>query len=233
LIINPELQVLPDYPSQALKLLKTETDSILCEFNRIFDTKDQESLEIQNDWNNESRPNRRQCLPQLPCYAKVDIRQRVAPLLLKFVFFDLHSGEQIKSPDTVICLHATDPRPTIEKNARLVEKRGATIKTTYCDFASAGKVWPEVNPETKQPVPQQVYISMTSQSGCSCDVYASFPRERPNKTFKQRLLELKKNAGTVSLTERLHFPELEKVREVKKFVKTEIDEAWNDETYYP
>lgn len=93
LIANSELQTVPDYASRALTLLKTETESILCEVDRIFDKHGQQiELEVQHIWDTEKKPNRLQCLPMLPCYAKVSLRNMVAPLVLKFEFFDLHSN---------------------------------------------------------------------------------------------------------------------------------------------
>jgi len=123
----------------------------------------------------------------LPCFAKVIVKQRVAPLMLKFNFYDLHTEEKLTHPNAYICLHPLDPSPSIESHTKMLKVVSHSVKLHYEDYANTGKTWPEKDEATKTPVPQQVYVSVTSQTGCKCEVFASFPRERPSRSIKKKL----------------------------------------------
>ena len=44
-----------------------------------------------------------QCLPKAPKYFKVDFKNRLAPLIMKFKYFDLYTGEKKHDSDVLIC----------------------------------------------------------------------------------------------------------------------------------
>lgn len=86
-------------------------------------------------------------------------------------------------------------------------------------------------PKSEEHVAQQLYISVTSQTGCNCDVIVTFPRERPSKKLKAKLKkEAKERKESI---DRMHRPEQEQYNSIKRYIKREIDLAWDDEHYYP
>ena len=54
-------------------------------------------------------------IPRLPIHYKVSIKERVAPLKLKFEFFDMQKPEKkLENPDCVVCVSPTVQFPTVE-----------------------------------------------------------------------------------------------------------------------
>ena len=54
-------------------------------------------------------------LPRVPIHCKVSIKERVAPLKLKFEFFDMQNPEKkLANPNCVVCVSPTVQCPTVE-----------------------------------------------------------------------------------------------------------------------
>lgn len=82
---NPDLQILPDYVGEALKVLHNETRKIMLDLGRIFDTTNQQrAMTISSQRKQEHYANRFDCLPLIPQFSKVSLKGHSTPLLLKF-----------------------------------------------------------------------------------------------------------------------------------------------------
>ena len=46
------------------------------------------------------------------------MKEKVAPLQLKFEYFDEETGNRIEVSDTIVCLSATNPCPSVEACAK-------------------------------------------------------------------------------------------------------------------
>ena len=117
-------------------------------------------------------------IPRLNIYCKLSIKERIAPLRLKFEFFDNESGKRLKNPDTIVCVSPTIETPS-PQNA-LVTK--TDFKSPYIVLYRElqDKMIPEfVNMSAKKDrFPQSVYISLRSTAGCLCTITVSFPCEK-------------------------------------------------------
>ena len=53
-------------------------------------------------------------ISRLPIQFKVLIRERVAPLRLRFDFYDTQTRKKLVNPDTVVCVSPTKDCPTLD-----------------------------------------------------------------------------------------------------------------------
>lgn len=138
-----------DFPKTALKATNTEIKTILFELNRLMNSQAQVlNLETISATQYIVKNEGIELIPRLPIHCKVSIKERVAPLKLRFDFQDTQTGKRVKNPDVLVCLSPTVQNPTLE-----------TANITKTDFKDPtillfrelnGKVFPELNPVNKK-----------------------------------------------------------------------------------
>lgn len=87
-------------------------------------------------------------IPRLPIQCRVSIKERVAPLKLRFDFYDLQTKERIKNPDVVVCLSPTLQNPTLETAQTI--KTEFKVPSVWMFREYNGKMIPEFNPINKK-----------------------------------------------------------------------------------
>ena len=87
-------------------------------------------------------------IPRLPIQCKVSIKERVAPLKLRFDFYDSQTKQKIKNPDVVVCLSTTQQNPTLE--TAQITKTEFREPSVWMFREFSGKVVPEFNPSNKK-----------------------------------------------------------------------------------
>lgn len=122
---DPEMGKYPDFFKTHFKEFGNQSKTFLYECKGKIKT-----LESRSSKTDHVRNSNIECLPRLSILCKVVIKDRVAPLRLKFEFFDIETGEEIKRPDTVVCISSTIPNPT-PKNCQWTKQSGE--KYMYID----------------------------------------------------------------------------------------------------
>ena len=78
---------------------------MLQEIDSIFEKNTQSKELICFIPGNDKVENVIECWPGLPQYLYVNLKHRIAPLQLKFEYFDLHTNERVSQNDVVFCHH--------------------------------------------------------------------------------------------------------------------------------
>lgn len=116
-------------------------------------------------------------VPRLTRNYKVSVKARIAPLRLKFEFFDINTKKKIAVPDATVYISTSVQQPTIDEC--LIAK--TEFKEEYVKIHSElqRKVIPEYHPINKKDrFPQEVYVSLHSHRGCFCTITVCFPEEK-------------------------------------------------------
>ena len=87
-------------------------------------------------------------IPRVPVQLKISVKERVAPLRLRFEFFDTQKRLKIKNPDVLLCLSPTAQCPTVETS--LITKTDWKDPKVSVFRELQGKVIPEYNPLSKK-----------------------------------------------------------------------------------
>lgn len=189
LIQSPEMTGFPDFAKSSIQAEQTEIKTLLYELKSCMN---QQSMSIVLDSTAPStqasdvvKNENIELIPRLPIHCKVSIKERIAPLKLKFEFFDMHTKAKLKNPDCVVCVSPTVQCPTVE-NCFLAKTE---FKDPYISMYRElqGKPIPEFTPQTKNDkFPQQVYISLLSMTGCYSTITVSFPLEKKALQFRMK-----------------------------------------------
>ena len=196
LITRPEMAKFPDYPKTAINACRTEVKTLAHEIkNCMSRNANIMALESKSLHSEHIKNEKIELIPRLSIQCKVSIKERIAPLRLKFEFFDSQSGKRIKNPDTVVCISPTIECP--EPQNALITKSDFTDPYVVLYREIQDKVIPEfVNGSAKKDRhPQTVYISLRSTAGCLCTITVSFPCE---KKVLARQLSLRPNLAYVT-----------------------------------
>ena len=111
MIQQPEMVEYSDFASTSWDAVRKEMKSILYELGdcvnkdlKIFDLESNPGLDsdcVKNEGI--------ELIPRLPIHCKVHIKERVAPLKLKFEFFDSKTKKKLKKTDCTVCVSPTVP----------------------------------------------------------------------------------------------------------------------------
>jgi len=235
-----------DFAKTSIKAQQTELKTLQYELKRCMNSQLQiVTLNSEvNDTTGEPAKNEHiELIPRLPIQFKVSLKEKVAPLRLKFEFYDSseHSTrKRLKNPDSLVCVSQTVPNPTVE-NCEIAK---TDFKNPYIKLFDRvelhGKTFPEFEPQNKNlRFPQQVYLSLQSMTGCYCTITVSFPLEKKavlNKQTRQPVQNVKIGTNHQMSKQAEHFMEYveieedeaikhqarERYKRKKKFIKEEI-----------
>ena len=182
MLARPKMdKMYPDFTEVAINACKTEVKTLAYELKNCMSrhahimTLESRSLSTENVKNENI-----ELIPRINIQYKVSIKERIAPLRLKFEFFDSTTRKRLRDPDTIVCVSPTIECPTMD-NASVI-KTGPDFKNPYIVLFKElqDKMIPEFyNAATKKDKhPQTVYLSLKSISGCFCTITVSFPCER-------------------------------------------------------
>lgn len=121
LVINPEMTEYEDYPKAAIAACKVETKTLEHELkNFMAKNANVINLETRAQHSEKVKNTKIELIPRLDIRCKVSIKERIAPLQLKFEFFDSLTDKRILNPDAVVCVSPLHENPN-EKNATVVK----------------------------------------------------------------------------------------------------------------
>lgn len=241
----------PDYPKTAIRAYQTEVKTLMYELKRCMNRQALiQTLESTSSTSEHVKNENIELISRLPIQFRVSIKERVAPLRLRFDFYDTQTKKKLKNPDTVVCISPTIQCPTLD-----------TAQITKTDFKDPyvvlyremqGKVFPELLPQNKkEKFPQQVYLSLQSMTGCLCTITVSFPFEKKvlSKFNSKQSQQKRKQAGTQNQMSKQEeyfqeFQDIDKDPAIKnsyretyklkaKFIKEEIQRCTDSTSYVP
>ena len=87
-------------------------------------------------------------IPKIPYQCKVSVKDRIAPLALKFEFFDLNSYDRIARTDVVVSIDPRNKHPVPGSclQSRMMSDPNAMNMVYYNKKEQRGKVFPELDP---------------------------------------------------------------------------------------
>ena len=118
------------------------------------------------------------------------MKERIAPLALKFEFFDSDTMQRVPRTDVVVSIdpRVKHPTPSSCIQSRMMSDPNAMSMIYFNGRDQRGKVFPELDPNApvshKIKFPQQLYMTLTTNRGYYCTITAWFPKEKA--TLKEK-----------------------------------------------
>ena len=185
-----------DYASTSIQAEQTEIKTLMYELGRCLhvrgDSNNETSAKIQTldtrapEGADSVKNEGLELIPRLPYHCYLPVKDRVAPLKLKFEFFDSQTREKLKNPTCVVYHSLTEQFPSAENSWKQKTDFKNPYLIKFCKRELQGKTIPEYDPKTKERIPPQVYLSIESLNGCLCTVTVSFPLEKKYLQNKQQ-----------------------------------------------
>ena len=69
-------------------------------------------LEAQSTLMENIKNEKIELIPKLPCQCRISIKERIAPLALKFEFFNLNTMERVPRTDVIVSIDPRNKHPT-------------------------------------------------------------------------------------------------------------------------
>ena len=113
LLLRPDMAEFPDYPATAIRANHTEAKTLSYELKRCMNPQAMiQTLETASHSSDHVKNENLELVARLPFVCKVSVKERIAPLRLKFEFFDSLTQEKVANPDVVVCISPTTQWPT-------------------------------------------------------------------------------------------------------------------------
>ena len=174
-------------------------------------------------------------IPKLPYQCKVSIKERIAPLTLKFEFYDLNTNERIPRTDVQVSIDPKNKHPTTHNclASRMMSDPNAMTMHYYNGKNQRGKPFPELDPMTvashKIKFPQQLYISIITNRGYYVTITAWFPKEKltlkENREKSLAMAENMKKPDGVVVTQSINQLRYEEFIELQSLKKRNANDA--------
>ena len=118
ILSRPEMHNFADYPRVAMSQIQTEIDTLRFLSQRVVSSGENGliiDLNTSNGVAEKALNEKIKLIPRMIIQCRVSVKEKVAPLQLKFEYFDEETGNRIEVSDTIVCLSATNPCPSVEQ----------------------------------------------------------------------------------------------------------------------
>lgn len=121
ILSRPEVQNFADYPRVAMSQIQTEIDTLRFLSQRVVSSGENGliiDLNTSNGAADKALNEKIKLIPRMIIQCRVSVKEKIAPLQLKFEYFDEESGNKIDISDTIVCLSATNPCPSLASSTK-------------------------------------------------------------------------------------------------------------------